>query len=253
MPKKSGICCWHASVILQHYLQCHRRTNDLSKNHTMLDICDFMRVHLDPEKQKQYIAKGTCGLASEDFFMIITGIKDFELQRRQISKRTGKKEGPAKDTIDFRFRADTSHFFNEFCGEANRLQAPALVSRFRIEKGFHDKHVLDRTVDQKEFAEYAKSKGKPDGIWVEHSMVLIGAFMDETGKGWFLMQNFWKGEFFKLVSAEYMASCLATIVLVPKQCSVSLAGNYSTMDSEYVESEVCLEECAPYVPPLEES
>ena len=125
-----------------------------------------------------------------------------------------------------------------------RLQEPALVSRFRIEGNFHKQNVFDYEVDDSTLLEYAKSKGKEEGTYVEHSMVCIGAFKDSSGKAWFLLQNFWKGGFFKLVASEYLASCCPTLGWVGKCDSVALVDSFTTVNAPYAETTVHLEECA---------
>ena len=86
-------------------------------------------------------------------------------------------------------------------------------------------------------------------------MVLIGAHKDEnTGRVWFLLQNFWRGGYFRLVSAEYLASCGAIISFVLLDADVSLTkGDYTTVDAEYAETDIPFEECAPPLPPGEDA
>ena len=92
--------------------------------------------------------------------------------------------------------------------------------------------------------EYAQSKWKKEGEYVEHSMECVGAFKDSASKAWFVLQNFWKGGFFKLVSSEYLASCSPTLGWVCRNDSVALVDRYSTIDALYAETTVHLEECA---------
>jgi hypothetical protein len=127
----------------------------------------------------------------------------------------------------------------------NRIQEPALVSCFRIEGNFHKQNVFDYEVAENTLLEYAQSKGKKEGEYVQHSMVCVGAFKDHSAsKAWFLLQNFWKGGFFKLVSSEYLASCSPTLGWVSTNHSVALVDSFSTVDAPYAETTVHLEECA---------
>ena len=229
--QKSGICCLHAGVVLQHYLNVLRAGVD---DHTMMDICGFMRNDLDGLKKKQYIQKGTCGLGSEDFFRQIIGLPKHEFRR--VSPYLKSKDPDAHDY-------DVDYLFRNLVKD-NRLQEPALVSCFRIEGNFHKQNVFDYEVAENTLLEYAQSKGKKEGEYVEHSMVCVGAFKDSASKAWFLLQNFWKGGFFKLVSSEYLASCRPTLGWVARNDSVALVDSFSTVDAPYAETTVHLEECA---------
>jgi hypothetical protein len=64
------------------------------------------------------------------------------------------------------------------------------------------------------------------------------------GKVWFLLQNTWKNKYFRVVSAEYMASCKATISFVHKGVSVALVEKLHVVDSWYAETNCEMEECA---------
>ena len=112
--QKTGICCLHAGVVLQHYLNVLRAGVD---DHTMMDICGFMRNDLDGLKKKQYIQKGTCGLGSEDFFRKIIGLPKHRFRR--VSPYLKSKDPEAHDD-------DVDYFFRSLVND-NRLQEPALV------------------------------------------------------------------------------------------------------------------------------
>ena len=238
--QRSGICCLHASVLLQHYLQCLRSADQETTNHRMLDISQFIRENLEPAKKKKYIETGACGLGSEEFFKTITGLSStHQLLPAPICKKS----------LD-------EYFF--YCGVQNVIrlfehsQEPALVQQFAIEANFEREVVHDREVDEAEFRAFGESKGKQR---VLHSMVLLGVRKVETEdpgkpKVWFLLQNFWENDYFHLVSAEYLASCTATITFAPPNVDISLneAGNYSTVDGNYAETEIAFEECAPPLP-----
>jgi hypothetical protein len=54
--------------------------------------------------------------------------------------------------------------------------------------------------------------------------------------------------YFRVVSAEYMASSGATIYFVSRSADVSLATTFTTINAAYAETELELEECRPYIP-----
>jgi hypothetical protein len=75
-------------------------------------------------------------------------------------------------------------------------------------------------------------------------MVMIGAHREKrSGKVWILLQNFWPGKNFRLVSAEYLASCGPTLCfLAIASVDLSLKGGHSVVDTEYAECDVHCEE-----------
>ena len=57
-----------------------------------------------------------------------------------------------------------------------------------------------------------------------------------SGKIWFLLQNSWIDNYFKLVSAEYLASCGAEICFVSPGASVALVEGLPIVDDDYAET-----------------
>jgi len=228
--QKSGICVLHASVVLQHYVQSLRISNEEDHTHEMLDISKFIRDDFPKEKKTKYIKTGACGLGSEEFFLLITETK--KLKKHHFTMKSFEEKI---------FHFEVEHFLEMY----QYLKAPALVSCFRTEKAFHSGTIFDGEVDESKFDKYAKSHGKSEGIYCTQAMVMLGAHKDEnTGKVWFLLQNFWENGYFRLVSAEYMASCNATVSFVLDEADVSLKKNFNIVDAEYAETTVQWEECA---------
>jgi hypothetical protein len=232
----SGICSLHAPVVVQHYLQSLRIVRGKAEgepcNHKMLDISDFLRTKLPREQQKRYVATGTCGITSLDFFKAITGLESHHLESIQL---------PMKSESPFLFRKDVDSLLTSY----NHLKAPALVSSFRIEQAFHDFDILEGEVEKQNFRAYAASQEKR-GL-VLHSMVMLGMHKDDSSSTvWILLQNFWKDRYFRLVSAEYLASCNPTIHFVlSDSIDVSLRNNPPVVDAEYAETALEFEECYP--------
>jgi hypothetical protein len=220
----SGICYMHAGALLQHYLNCIRTK---VHNHIMLDLSTYMRNDASMDDFERYIFQGGGG-SSVDFFQEITGTDD--LLAFTIS--------PPDSTTACDDQAEllTKHF------EARR--EPGLVSGFRIEANFHEKSksVFDYKVKKSDFQTKIMN-GKR--TYVKHSMLLIGAHWDkETNQKWFLLQNFWRNKYFRLVSAEYMASCRATIYFVSDLAGdVGLSKDFGMTEGPRIETSIEYEEC----------
>jgi hypothetical protein len=226
--QRAGICYMHAGAILQHYLQC-KRTG--LKDHKMLDLSTYIRDRMSDEDVAKILVKGGGG-SSVSFFSRITGIPIEDLCSISFGKK--KSQNPVF------FNNCTSWAWDTYV----ELREPGLVSDFLIESAFVDERnsVFDYEVEKAEFSSYARSKNRD--VPVKHSMVLIGAHREkETGKVWFLLQNFWRDKYFRLVSAEYLASCKAKISFVADDEDVSLKGSHKTVDAMYVETDLEVEEC----------
>ena len=65
---------------------------------------------------------------------------------------------------------------------------------------------------------------------------------EETGKLWFLLQNFWATKYLVVVSGEYMASCRAKISFLKRGGSISLKEEMQVIDAHYSETDIALEE-----------
>ena len=236
--QRSGICYMHAVVILQHIL-FYLRTKMIGSNHKMLDISAYIRENFSKQKLEKFLKKGGGG-SSVEFFREITGNPNGKLHQTILSFKR------SDDEIGFQLG------MRQICHCFNTLKEPALVSEFAIEKDFKktDKFVYDGEVKKQLFLDYGKERGYPEGNRVFHSMVMIGLSEDKkTGKIWFLLQNFWKKDYFVVVSDEYLASCEAKVTFVPKSATVTLLKeNFEMTDDIYVETETELEEeceCGP--------
>jgi hypothetical protein len=224
--QRTGNCFMHACAILQHYLQCMRTQQD---NHEMIDLSEYIRKHLDNEKLGIFL-KGSRGDSSVDFFARITGIPRKKMNVVQTESKS----------------SDQVNFYHLTALILNRCtnQGPGLVSCFKVERDFvcTDETSFDYEVEEVKFDEYAKETGgkKPR----LHSMVLIGAYKEPSGKVWFTLQNTWRGKYIRKVSDEYMASCKAKISFVPMEHDVSLSEDFELVDAEYAETAVDTpEEC----------
>jgi hypothetical protein len=226
--RSGSICYMHACVILQHYLQC-MRTQQV--NHKMLDLSEFIRKHFDNEQLGKSLKDGGGGGSSLDFFARITGIPQSEMNVLQTQRKSRDPE--------------LFDEMNDFILVNYTRRGPALVSCFKVEPSFlsSDDTVFDYEVEKGLFDEYAQAIGsKKHGL---HSMVLIGAYKDASGKIWFTLQNSWEqGKYIRKVSAEYMASCEAKISFVPMDHNVVLSETFDLVDAEYAETTVDTpEEC----------
>ena len=232
--QKGGFCYMNASIIFQHYLQCKRTTGP--KDHTMLDLSTYIRDSMTNDEVAQYLQK--CGSGGSDiFYSGITGIPSRSLI--SISFAAPQSENPDNFNLAITYA----------WGIYENQREPGLVSGFHIESAFVDEEnsVFDYEVEEAALYSYARSKGRT--MPIRHSMVLIGVHRveEETGKVWFLLQNFWRNRYFCIVSAEYLASCHATISFVASQDNVSLNGSHPTVDALYVETDLELEECEEYL------
>jgi len=232
--QRAGICYMHAVTVFQHYLHYIRTLKD-GENHEMLDISWYIREFFAREGLKTFLVNGVGG-SSITFLCNITGI-DYDPVLASSNRMMKKSEDETS------FNQELALIRDKFkrCGE------PALVSSFAIEEDFKEsgKYVYDGEVDVEKFYEYAKNVGKTEpNVKVRHSMVLLGLQedKDEPGKVWLLLQNFWPNKYLVVVSAEYLASCFATITFVPKGKSVSLKNNLKVIEAHYCETETSPEE-----------
>eukprot|EP00978_Attheya_sp_CCMP212_P046519 scaffold396202_cov76-Attheya_sp.AAC.2 len=225
----------HAGAVLQHYLQCKRSGQF---DHKMLDLSSFIQEHMTTEELRAFLVKGGGG-NSLDFLMKITQLPSRSIQSISI---------PIRSTAENGFKSLTKHIVDHF----SEFKEPALVSKFLIEQKFVNREddadvCFDYEVDQAKFDEYADSNNRTTRAL--HSMVLIGVHQEngingEMGKVWFLLQNCWKGKYFLMVSAEYMASCEATITFVNTHGKVALTEDFAVIEGMYAETVETPEECA---------
>jgi hypothetical protein len=173
--------------------------------------------------------RGGGGGSSLDFFARITGIPKQEMQTFQINISMSQ----------YAFEGMTDLVLYLF----NSTKEPALVSCFKVEKLFKTESVVfDYEVEEYQFDEYAQENGR--NTHALHSMVMIGAHKEPSGKVWLLLQNFWKGSYLRLVSAEYLTSCCAKVYFVPMNYDVSLSERFDLVDAAYAETSVkTREEC----------
>eukprot|EP00978_Attheya_sp_CCMP212_P003140 scaffold6461_cov48-Attheya_sp.AAC.7 len=227
---KGGVSYMHACAVFQHYLQCKRSG---TFDHKILDVTTFMRDHFNNQELKAYFLTGVGGGQNTlDFLKRIVRISPDSMNSYTMMP---------KSQSETEFDLTTDKVLNHF----SQFKEPALVSKFLIEKDFieGENASFDYEVEERKFDEYATAKSSATRAL--HSMVLIGAHKEQdTGKVWFLLQNCWKGKYICLVSAEYMASCQATITFVVKNHDVALLEEFDSVVGMYVETEETPEECA---------
>lgn len=99
-----------------------------------------------------------------------------------------------------------------------------LVSLFEVHPEFLDMHVHSHA---------GTPTTKHEGL---HAMALIGARVDDTGKRWFLLQNWWKAKQFVEVDEEYMEAAGATVYFV-KTPQLAIPTEFPINYASYVENE----------------
>ena len=96
-----------------------------------------------------------------------------------------------------------------------KMYGPGLVSGFAVHADFLE-------------AGRVSYDGEPTGDFIgEHSMLLIGARREQdTGKEWYMLQNFWPQEHLIQVSREYLEASGAkvTFVVTPQTKPLSASG-----------------------------
>jgi hypothetical protein len=224
--QRSGICSSHASVTFQHEVASVRKPKD-QKDHKMLDISDFIRNHLPPDRQRKYIETGATGLNSFDLIQTFTGTKVRDYIRYQPNRKDDSE--PAHNQV-----------IQNLVGWFRSVKKPGLVSEFKIENKFLQNVVLEKCLDESAYETYKMERnGEKERL---RAMVLIGVY-EYDRRYWFVLQNSHIGDFFKVVDAEYLASCGGHVSFALAKTDMSLKGNYHLVDGEYIEAASRMEEC----------
>ncbi|KAL3921435.1 MAG: hypothetical protein SGILL_002748 [Bacillariaceae sp.] len=226
--QKSGICSSHAGVTFQHEVASCRKPRG-EKDHKMLDISDFILNHLPAENQKQYILTGVTGLNSFYLTRLFTNTRPHNYARFQPCRKEDDAEMHSEDILRL-----VNHF--------RKHKEPGLVSEFKIEDRFFENVVIDGHLDETKYEEY-KTASNDDKERL-HAMVLVGIYTYD-GRHWFVLQNSHQDGFFKVVDAEYLASCCAIVSFAHKKVDMSLKKDFKIVEGEYVEAECgMMGECA---------
>lgn len=231
--QKAGICYMHAVAVYQHYVQ-YRRQKRQGSGHEMLDLSWYIRERFSTERLENFITKGG-GSSSIGFLCEITGNDWEEVSSLSLNP-------PKKSRKSERFK----WVIAEICHNFKASQEPALVSGFCLEEDFKSpgKYYYHGEVKKEKLLAYGEKCKKPKGSYVKHSMVLIALYQDKgRDEVWFLLQNFWANKYLVVVSAEYLASCYASVTFLDADDNVSLPHDLVVIDAHYSETETTLEEC----------
>jgi hypothetical protein len=199
----------YAPTVVLHYAVWNTKLKGdpaAESDHGMLDMAAEIALHFSRERLETHIFGGV-GQYSVDF---LKGILH-----------------PGNKLLPF-----TPHWPLHELMESLREYGPALVSNFGVDEDF-----LDKTVRH--------HHGLPDTIKFHgnHAMVLVGICVDDSGKVFFLLQNWWKGKQFVEVSREYMIASDASFhFVVTPQESVSVDRHrFHSGRMHYVETEATLD------------
>jgi hypothetical protein len=199
--QKSGLCCMHAPVLLQHYLVSIAAGSP--KAAFMIDIARYIDKYRKHDTLLQYLKDDRCG-NSEDFL------------REIFASSTFKKKSYNMDTLN--------DSLDEFLCKLKIY--PALVSRFYVDENFINPVSGTSFLSASQF-NYDKRKGR-------HAMVLIG-YRRHKNELIFLLQNWWKGRFFIEVSQSYLTACEATITFVESDM-IKIPDYFPVVRSIYAET-----------------
>ena len=182
LPRRSqpsGLSYMNAPLVLQHYLVSLHQP-DVG----MIDMPNLIRHHFSAEQFHQHIFADQGGSSRAILQMIL----------EPCSLRV--EDFPADE-----YEEDLKRY------------GPGLVSHFRV----YDDFLNDRktSFDGAPQPIEGKSLDDSDGFHGFHAMVLIGFRRDaQTGKRWFLLQNWWPHSQFVEVSEGYLKHCRPTVYFV---------------------------------------
>lgn len=121
--------------------------------------------------------------------------------------------------------SQTTYADVERAAEYLKNYGPALVNGFDVRKDFYN------SPNKLSF------DGDPVGKHIGyHAMVLIGSRHDETGKEWFLIQNWWPGLQFVEMSASYLKKSDCTLYFV-KTPQSHIPDKWPTQNHMFAENE----------------
>ena len=216
--QRSGLCCLHASVVFQHYLNCYRNG---TANHTTFDISSYIRGQLPVETKLKFLRTGAVGTNAYAFFKTITGVKE-----GSFVNFAPENVNDSRARLDF-YKTYVLMFFSN-----TDHRGPALISDFAQGETFSNKDEGKVTYEGIETKFLSKDNGEKN----KHAMVVIGMYVKEDGILWFLVQNWWKGSYFQEISAEYFMSCGGILRFLKNGTDVSLKNDPSTVNDIYSEA-----------------
>ena len=174
----SGLSYMHAPLVLQHYLVSLHQP-DVG----MIDMTKYIRQRFSSEQLQQHIFDNKRRDSSEllevilepDSMMILSSLDLYEQHLKQYG--------------------------------------PGLVSGFRVFDDFYNG--MKTSFDGAPRSIGGKSRRDPDALHGLHAMLLIGVRREaESGKRWFLLQNWWKHSQFVEVSEEYLTYLIPPVYFV---------------------------------------
>lgn len=192
----SGLCFFHACVVLQHYLVSINESND-STNVGMLDI----------GKYEGSILKGK---ALENYLTIPHGGETISHLKKLCDLTAADLNRVDLPTINEKSTSIEISARNIICDRIMDLleEQPALVSSFVVMDDFYDSKDVRFTIPDLE-------------CWPDeertHAMVLVGMRKSTSGEYYFLLQNWWRGRYFIEVSYDYLTFCQPRITFVKKK------------------------------------
>ena len=198
----SGLCYMHAPIVMQHYLVAMNRSDDVP----MLNLAEFLKKHMSSSSLWGHILRNDGGESLPFLQSIIAS--------------------PIRSENIISVLATHLPAQENYLAELLHLYGPGLVSGFLVRKSFDSsisKH--HGTLENEE----------PLG---KHAMVLVG-YRRETGKLFFLLQNWWTKKPYFEVDAEYLAGAQAMIHFVKEK--QTQMGQFPVNYEEMVECEPGME------------
>lgn len=215
--QRAGICSLHASVVFQHYLECYRNETE---NHSTFDISRYISGTAKHPEQIQYLLTGNLGVKADDFFLRIT--RCHEALFIDYTSAAVNKDDEYMET----YKNWALKFYSD------EYRGPVLLCGFAVGDTFNSANVSQVTYEGRE----SNHRQSVEGITKTHAMVVIGMYVKDDGKLWFLVQNTWKDCYFQEISAEYLASCGGRLRFVHKSADISLREDPAKIDDVYGEA-----------------
>lgn len=212
----SGLCFFHACVVLQHYLVSINEVDD-SKNVGMLDIGKYEGSILFGKALEDYLTSPHGGETIPNLKKLCeldaTDLESFTVLKFDKSSRV---QMLARD---------------EICSDImKKLEVqPLLVSSFVVMNDFLSTENVSFTIPDLQHWPVEEQR---------HAMVLVGMRKTKAGDYYFLLQNWWRGRYFIEVSYDYFAMCRPEITLVKKKL------NQISSSTKFISFECSLETMA---------
>jgi hypothetical protein len=205
----SGLCYMHAPTVVLHYAIWNTKLKSdpaAESDHGMLDMAAEIALHFSRERLGAHIFHGA-GNYSADF------LKGILHSGSEVLARYPRE--PVQELM-----------------ECLREYGPAVVSNFGVHEDFLDKAVRHH-------------HGLPDTTKFhgKHAMVLVGIRVNDSGKVFYLLQNWWKGKQFVEVSREYMVALRASFhfVVTPQKSVSTDRHRFHSGRMRYAETEATID------------